>query len=166
MATGLEKISGLVAQVSIPLETNATYSRWKISDAQRIELGLRNDQDALTRYFYERCCVVSCRLEVPHVDKLFALNIHASSYATDDTRPRQISRFQKELKRISDEGGWFVAGGDLNSIPPNSDITDYCLIDKCPVESFHQPGDIPMAQGGTCCRILILFLGSGSKQFL
>jgi endonuclease/exonuclease/phosphatase family metal-dependent hydrolase len=34
-------------------------------------------------------------------------------------------------------GGIFVAGGDLNTLPPYSDTTDYCLQDICPGESFH-----------------------------
>ena len=38
-------------------EENAILSRWKISGAQRIQLALRNDQDNVTRYFYERCCM-------------------------------------------------------------------------------------------------------------
>ena len=38
-------------------EENAIFSRWKISDATRIQLALRTDQDNLTRYFYERCCM-------------------------------------------------------------------------------------------------------------
>jgi endonuclease/exonuclease/phosphatase family metal-dependent hydrolase len=35
-------------------EGNAVLSRWKITDAVRIQLPLRGDQDALTRYFYVR----------------------------------------------------------------------------------------------------------------
>jgi endonuclease/exonuclease/phosphatase family metal-dependent hydrolase len=130
-------------------ETNATYSRWKISDAQRIELGLRQDQDQLTRYFYERCCLVTGKIEIPHQDNLYAVNIHASAFATDDTRQRQMTRFQKELGRISGMGGWFVAGGDLNTIPPGSDTVDYCFQDMCPGESFHQTGDEPMHKEGS-----------------
>jgi endonuclease/exonuclease/phosphatase family metal-dependent hydrolase len=130
-------------------ETNSTFSRWPISNAQRIELGLRKDQDDLTRYFYERCCLMSCQINIPGVENFYAVNIHASAFATDDTRQRQIIRFQNELKRIDDLGGWFVAGGDLNMIPPDSDTMDYCLVDKCPGESFHQPGDIPMHKEGS-----------------
>ena len=130
-------------------ETNTILSRWKISDAQRIELGLRQDQDALTRYFYERCCMVTGKIEIPHVNSLYAVNIHASAFATDDTRQKHMSRFQKELRRINAEGGWFVAGGDLNSIPPVSDTIDFCIQDMCPGESFHQPGDNPMHKEGS-----------------
>jgi endonuclease/exonuclease/phosphatase family metal-dependent hydrolase len=130
-------------------ETNVILSRWKISDAHRIELGLRQDQDALTRYFYERCCMVTGRIEIPNAGKLYAVNVHASAFATDDTKQQHIRRFRQELRRIADEGGWFVAGGDLNTIPPGSDTTDYCIQDMCPGESYHQPGDDPMHKEGS-----------------
>jgi endonuclease/exonuclease/phosphatase family metal-dependent hydrolase len=130
-------------------ETNAILSRWKISDAHRIELGLRGDQDALTRYFYERCCMVTARIDIPRVNNLYAVNLHASAFATDDTRLKQFIIIQKELKQINSDGGWFVAGGDFNTLPPGSDTTDYCLVDQCPGESFHQPGDVPMHKEGS-----------------
>lgn len=130
-------------------ETNAILSRWKISDAHRIELGLRKDQDALTRYFYERCCMVTGKIEIPGMNNLYAVNAHASAFATDDTKQMHIMRFQNELKRINSDGGWFVAGGDLNTLPPGSDTTDYCIEDMCPGESFHQPGDNPQHKEGS-----------------
>jgi endonuclease/exonuclease/phosphatase family metal-dependent hydrolase len=130
-------------------EGNAILSRWKISNAQRIQLELRKDQDKLTRYFYERCCMVTGRLEIPHVNNLYAVNIHASAFATDDTKQKHIVQFQDELNRINTGGGWFVAGGDMNTLPPGSDTTDYCLQDKCSWESYHSPGDDPMHKEGS-----------------
>jgi endonuclease/exonuclease/phosphatase family metal-dependent hydrolase len=130
-------------------EGNVTFSRWKISDAKRIQLQLRNDQDKVTRYFYERCCMVSCRIEIPHVNNFYAVNIHASAFATDDTKQKHIIQFQQELDRINSIGGIFVAGGDLNTLPPGSDTTDYCIQDMCSDESFHQPGDEPMHKEGS-----------------
>jgi endonuclease/exonuclease/phosphatase family metal-dependent hydrolase len=130
-------------------EGNAILSRWKISDAQRIQLQLRDDQDKLTRYFYERCCMVTCRIEIPGVDKLYAVNIHASAFATDNTKLTHIKQFQDELNRINSEGGWFLAGGDLNTLPPGSDTTDYCIQDMCPGEEYHRTGDDPMHKEGS-----------------
>ncbi|MFZ4522079.1 MAG: endonuclease/exonuclease/phosphatase family protein [Bacteroidales bacterium] len=130
-------------------EVNAIFSRWKISDAQRIQLTLRKDQDKLTRYFYERCCMVTGRIEIPHVDNFYAINIHASAFATDDTKQKHIKQFKDELDRISKNGGWFVAGGDMNTLPPGSDTTDYCIQDMCPSESFHAEGDDPMHKEGS-----------------
>lgn len=130
-------------------EGNVILSRWKISDAERIQLQLRGDQDKLTRYFYERCCMVTGRIEIPHVDNLYIVNIHASAFATDDTKQKHIIQFQDELDRINASGGWFLAGGDMNTLPPGSDTTDYCIQDMCPGEEFHQPGDDPMHKDGS-----------------
>jgi len=118
-------------------EANVILSRWRLSDAQRIQLELRKDQDDLTRFFYERCCMLSCKVDLPHIDNFYAVNIHASAFATDDTKYKHILQFQKELDRINDLGGIFVAGGDLNTLPPYSDTTDYCIQDCCPGENFH-----------------------------
>ena len=130
-------------------ESNVILSRWKISDARRIQLDLRDDQDKLTRYFYERCCMVSCKIEIPGLNNFYAVNIHASAFATDDTKQRHILQFEEELDRINSIGGVFVAGGDLNTLPPGSDTLDYCIQDMCSSESFHQPGDNPMHKEGS-----------------
>jgi endonuclease/exonuclease/phosphatase family metal-dependent hydrolase len=42
-----------------------------------------------------------------------------------------------------------VAGGDLNTLPPGSDTTDYCLQDQCPGESYHHTGDDPLHKEGS-----------------
>jgi endonuclease/exonuclease/phosphatase family metal-dependent hydrolase len=130
-------------------EVNAILSRWKISDAKRIQLALRGDQDRKTRYFYERCCMVKGRIEIPGVQNLYALNIHASAFATDDTKQKHIERFKEELDKIMMQGNWFIAGGDLNTLPPGSDSTDYCMEDMCPGESFHNPADNPLHKEGS-----------------
>ena len=130
-------------------EGNAIFSRWKLTDAERIQLQLRNDQDKLTRYFYERCCMVTARIAIPGVDNFYAVNIHASAFATDDTKKKHISQFKQELDRIDGMGGWFVAGGDLNTLPPGSDTTDYCIQDMCSWESYHTTGDNPMHKEGS-----------------
>ncbi|MEI6900290.1 MAG: endonuclease/exonuclease/phosphatase family protein [Bacteroidota bacterium] len=130
-------------------EGNVILSRWKIINAERIQLKLRNDQDKLTRYFYERCCMVTGKIEIPHCNDLYAVNIHASAFATDDTKQKHIVQLQDELKRIGSLGAWFVAGGDLNTLPPGSDTTDYCIQDMCPDESFHHQEDAPMHKEGS-----------------
>ena len=130
-------------------EENAILSRWPVSDAQRIQLALRNDQDKLTLYFYERCCIVTGRIAVPHAGNLYAVNIHASATATSDIKQQQIMQFKTELDRINQGGGWFVAGGDLNTLPPGSDTTDYCIQDMCPGESWHHSYDNPVHKEGS-----------------
>jgi endonuclease/exonuclease/phosphatase family metal-dependent hydrolase len=130
-------------------EANVILSRWPFGESTRIQLKLRSDQDALTRYYYERNCMVKAKVEIPGVSDFYVLNIHASAFATDDTKHQHIIAFQTELDNIVNDGGWFVAGGDLNTLPPGSDSTDYCYEDMCPGESFHQPGDDPMHKDGS-----------------
>lgn len=130
-------------------EENAILSRWKISSANRIQLALRNDQDKLTRYFYERCCMVSAMIEIPGMHNFYAVNIHASATATIDVKQQHINSFKAEMDRISSAGGYFVAGGDLNTLPPGTDTTDFCMQDRCPEESFHSHGDDPYHKEGS-----------------
>jgi endonuclease/exonuclease/phosphatase family metal-dependent hydrolase len=130
-------------------EVNAIFSRWGISDAKRIQLDLRTDQDKLTVYFYERCCMVTGKINIPHLNNLYGVNIHASAFATDETKHNHIIRLKQELDRIHSAGGWFIAGGDFNTIPPGSDSTDYCLEDMCPGESYHHSYDNPYHKDGS-----------------
>ena len=130
-------------------EANVILSRWPIGKSTRIQLPLRKDQGALTRYFYERCCMVKAKIEIPGVSDFYAVNIHASAFATNDTKHQHIIEFKNELDKIVTEGGWFVAGGDMNTLPPGSDSTDYCVEDICPGESFHHPNDDPPHKDGS-----------------
>ncbi len=130
-------------------EANAILSRWPIGTSARIQLPLRQDQGILTRYFYERCCMVKAKIEIPGADNFYVVNIHASAFATDDTKHQHIIAFKEELDNIVANGGWFVAGGDLNTLPPGSDSMDYCLEDACPGESFHRVGDDPQHKEGS-----------------
>jgi len=130
-------------------EANAIMSRWPITDAKRIQLVLRKDQDGLTRYFYERCCMVKAKINIPDFKSFYAVNIHASAFATDDSKHKHLLEFKNLLDGISSSGIRFVAGGDLNTLPPGSDSTDYCIEDMCPGESFHHPGDNPQHKEGS-----------------
>ena len=116
----------------------AILSRWKISDAERIALPLRGDQDALTQYFYLRRCMIKAKIELPNCDDFYVLDIHASAFSTDDTKKNQIDCFKEEMDKISNiSGALLVAGGDLNELPPGSDSTNYCDEDRCPED---EPG--------------------------
>jgi endonuclease/exonuclease/phosphatase family metal-dependent hydrolase len=130
-------------------EANVVLSRWPITEAKRLQLDLRQDQGGLTRYYYERCCMVKAKISIPGFEDFYAVNIHASAFATDDTKHQHILDFKAELDNITSSGNWFVAGGDLNTLPPGSDSTDYCFEDMCESESFHQPGDDPMHKEGS-----------------
>jgi endonuclease/exonuclease/phosphatase family metal-dependent hydrolase len=100
-------------------------------------------------YFYLHSCIVTGRVKIPGFKEVPLLNIHASAFATDDTKKKHYEEFKAEMDRLNDAGEYFVAGGDLNELPPGSDSTDYCYEDMCPGESFHQPGDDPQHKAGS-----------------
>jgi endonuclease/exonuclease/phosphatase family metal-dependent hydrolase len=127
----------------------AVLSRWKIVDSERIQLPLRGDQDALTKYFYLRRCILKTKIALPGVENFYVVNTHLDAFSTDDTRKKQIERFQQELDQLASSGAFFIAGGDLNLLPPGSDSTDFCDEDKCPGESFHGPNDDPQHKEGS-----------------
>lgn len=128
---------------------NAILSRWPVSETQRIQLQLRGDQDALTKYFYLRRCIVITKINLPNFNNLYAVNIHASAFSTDDTKQQHIDSFKLELDKIDAAGGYFIAGGDLNELPPGATKTDYCLEDMCDDESYHQQDDDPFHKEGS-----------------
>jgi len=121
---------------------NAILSRWEITDAERIKLPLRTDQDDLTQYFYIRRNILKVKITLPKYDNFYAVNIHATAFATDDTKQKHIAKYKEILDDLISQGAIFVTGGDLNSIPPTeTDSTDFCMEDICSGESFHTNED-------------------------
>ena len=121
---------------------NAILSRWEITDAERIKLPLRTDQDALTQYFYLRRNILKAKINPPGLDTtLYAVNIHATAFATDDTKQKHIDKYEEVLEDLDSQDFIFVTGGDLNSVPPGADVTDFCMDDICSDESFHTDAD-------------------------
>ena len=121
---------------------NAILSRWEITDAERIKLPLRTDQDVLTQYFYLRRNILKAKINIPELDtNLYAVNIHATAFATDDTKQKHIDKYKEVLEDLDLQEFIFVTGGDLNSVPPGADRTDFCMDDICSDESFHTDSD-------------------------
>ncbi|MDP4276448.1 MAG: endonuclease/exonuclease/phosphatase family protein [Bacteroidota bacterium] len=129
-------------------EVNAILSRWPLKAGERVGFPLRNDQSSVERYFYERCCLVKAIVEIPGFQEFYAISVHTTAFARDDSKHRHLIAFKEALDQIDRAGSLFVAGGDLNEIPPGSDSTDFCIENKCPGESFHHPGDDPMHKDG------------------
>ncbi len=127
---------------------NAVLSRWPIKDPTRIQLPRREDQDALTNYFYIQSCILKSKIDVPALDNFYIYNVHLMAFATDDTKLRQINKLTDVLESAEGRGELFVLGGDFNLLPPNSDSTDYCMEEKCDDEWFHHPGDDPYHKEG------------------
>lgn len=111
---------------------NAILSKYELTDAERIQLRLRTDQDDLVQYFYLRRNIL--KVKIPSLSQggrdFFAVDIHATAFATDDTKEKHIEQYSEVLSDIVVENGDFVSGGDLNSVPPGSAI-DFCESDKC-----------------------------------
>lgn len=120
---------------------NAVLSKWKIEEAERIQLPLRGDQDALVKYFYLRRNILKTKIAIPGQEGFYAVNIHATAFATDDTKQKHIDKFYEVLEEIENNGYQFVSGGDLNSIPPGAPTYDFCELDQCAGESFHGDAD-------------------------
>ncbi len=114
---------------------NVVLSRWKITDAERIQLPLRTDQDGLTQYFYLRRNILKTKIDFPGQGEFYTLCTHTTAFATDDTKQKHIESLFDELNSI-DTNAVFIAGGDLNSVPPGAE-TDFCMSDICSGESFH-----------------------------
>lgn len=128
---------------------NAVLSRFPISEAKRLKLPLRGDQDELTKYFYLRRNILKTKINVPEMDNVYVLVTHLAAFSTDDTKKRQVDRFKAELDRLHYSGALFIAGGDLNLLPPGTDSTDFCDEDKCPGEHFHGKYDDPKHKEGS-----------------
>ena len=124
-------------------------SCWPIRDAKRINLATRGDQSGIVNYFYLHSCIVTGTIGIPGFKEFSVLNMHASAFATDDTKHKHFVEFKDELDKIDAAGGYFLAGGDFNTLPPETDSTDFRLQDKCRWESFHQPGDDPQHKAGS-----------------
>ncbi len=125
---------------------NLVLSKWKLVNAERYQLALRGDQDGLTQYFYLRRNVIKAKVDMPG-KPFYAVNTHLTAFATDDTKQKHIDGFKAILDGILAEGESFVAGGDLNEIPPNSSKLDYCLEDQCEGESYHSGGESEHKEG-------------------
>ena len=128
---------------------NVVMSKGEIEEAERIQLPLRTDQDALTQMFYLRRNVLKTKIDIPGQNNFYAVNIHATAFATDDTKQKHIDKFREILDEIDEAGNTFVAGGDFNSVPPDVDSLDFCIEDMCDGESFHNPGDNPEHKEGS-----------------
>lgn len=109
---------------------NAILSRWPLTDAQRLALPLIESQDDLTRYFYLRRNILIAKVDVPSSGELWLLNTHTSAFSDDGTKKKQIDRLVEELDRLNADAARFVAGGDLNVIPPGSS-QEHGFADDC-----------------------------------
>ena len=111
---------------------NAILSKYKLTEAEKIKLRLRTDQSSLIKYFYLRRNILKVKIPdlIQDNKDFYAVDIHATAFATDDTKQKHISKYFETLAEIQNGNDLFVTGGDLNSVPPGS-VIDFCESDKC-----------------------------------
>ncbi len=98
---------------------NVVFSKWPITEATRYALPERTDQDAATSYFYLRRNVLDAEIDLGS-GTIHAVNVHTAAYAAGDVKLDQIAQFHDHLTDLHADGVHWVAGGDLNTIPPGS----------------------------------------------
>ena len=114
---------------------NAILSIYPIRNAERISLPLRSDQDAITRHFYLKRNILKAHISTS-LTPFWVLNIHTSAFSQDGTKEKQIDRLVDELDGLNVMGETFIAGGDLNEIPPGSSQTSNFPDSICEDEDF------------------------------
>ena len=98
---------------------NAILSKYELTEAERIQLRLRTDQDNLVQYFYLRRNIL--KVKIPSLSQdgkdFFAVDIHATAFATDDTKEQHINKYTEVLSSIVAEDAIILGGVKL--LPPS-----------------------------------------------
>lgn len=98
---------------------NAILSKWKFSDAKRIALPLIGEQNFIVRYFYLKRNILEAQVEINNKN-LHLLTTHASAYAQDDTKKKQLEIICNYTDSLAKKGENVILGGDFNALPPFS----------------------------------------------
>ena len=114
---------------------NAILSKWRFTSAQRIALPLIQSQNFIVRYFYLKRNILDVQLEYEG-KKLHILNTHASAYAKDNTKKKQLNIIKAYADAISLKGDHVILGGDFNSLPPYTKKTSNFDDSVCTDEEF------------------------------
>ncbi len=97
---------------------NVLMSRFPMSDAKRVALTPWTDQSEMHAQYYLKRNMLRAKTEVPGFGRLTVITIHAEAYSQDGTKKKHIDAFKDELDRAAAAGEPFLAGGDLNALPP------------------------------------------------
>lgn len=115
---------------------NAILSKWPLTNATRFALPLRTDTDDLTRQFYLKRNMLTADVDIPTRGSRTIVDIHTEAYAKDGTKKKHIEAFEAKLDELEAGGKKFIAGGDLNSIPPGTAKTNDFPDQVCTDPSF------------------------------
>ncbi|MCS6904631.1 MAG: endonuclease/exonuclease/phosphatase family protein [Bacteroidia bacterium] len=98
----------------------AIFSRFPLTEAKRYPLPLLPEQDFITRFFYLRRCILSCKIKGPVPQKdIYILNTHLAAYDKSGTRKKQLQILFDLAKQFATKG-ILIFGGDLNTLPPGT----------------------------------------------
>ncbi len=150
---------------------NAILSKWKFTDAKRISLPLIKSQNFIVRYFYLKRNILEVKLEqqgkIVHL-----LTTHASAYANDDTKKKQLAIVKSHIDSLSRNGEQFILGGDFNTLPPYSKQTSKfedsaCTDGDFDADSYAEETDwmMPFYEDYNSAIILEDFKKDNSKHF-
>lgn len=101
---------------------NAIFSRWPIDTAYRLPLPLVQAYPWWYRLFYLRRNLLVARIAHPTLPNFWVINTHLEAYVPqpDSTRYFQLQRLATLLDSLSQRGAIWIAGGDLNTVPPGT----------------------------------------------
>lgn len=120
---------------------NAILAKWPLENARRLALSLRSDQSSIERYFYLKRNVLTADLALSTPVHLAV--VHAAAYSTDGTKTDHIADFERVLDEAD---GMFIAGGDLNTLPPGSekqhDFPDSACTDDFVADDYREEEDL------------------------
>lgn len=98
---------------------NAILSKWQFTNAKRIALPLIAEQNFIVRYFYLKRNILEAQIQINNKN-LHLLTTHASAYAQDDTKKKQLEIICNYTDSIAKNKEQVILGGDFNTLPPFS----------------------------------------------
>lgn len=100
---------------------NAIFSKWELTNAQRISLPLKIEQGPVDLFFYPRRNILTTEIAPPGKKKMYLLNTNIEKSSIDLTRSNQIKLLREKVERLLlGRDKIIVFGGSLNTIPPDS----------------------------------------------
>lgn len=128
----------------------ATFSKYQISDSERISLPVSYNWPVRT-FNFKRCLLVN---RTPVYDKdgndtgkeFVFINLHLEGYDDNNGRERQCKKLIEFIKQEYDKGNYVVAGGDFNQTFSNVDTSMYPIHDE--IEDIWKPGKLDVQDVG------------------
>ena len=122
----------------------ATYSKYQITDSERISLPVSYDWPVRT-FNFKRCLLVN---RTPVYDKdgndtgkeFVFVNLHLEGYDDNNGRVRQCKKMIEFINEEYNKGNYVVAGGDFNQTFSNTDASMYPYHDE--IKDLWKPGKL------------------------